>query len=127
MQEEWSAAGGLDTGRDTPTRQEFKDEADLNILLARFGVTGDNQRQMTWGQEIDYNMDLQAALALIEEAKRVEGTIPPELRQKYPTWRHMVSGIESGAYGNDIAQLRAEQKAKEDKKVPEPPSGDPVT
>lgn len=127
LQDLYSQEAGQDVGTDTPTRQEFKDEADINILLARFGVTTEQQRPMTWGQEIDYNIDLQGALALIAQARSVEAQIPPELRSKYPTWRHMVNGIESGMYGDDIAALRAEQKAKEKEKVTETTSATPVT
>lgn len=111
LEDEYSLATALDTSADPMlTRQEYKDEADLNILLSRFGVPG--ARPMTWGQEIDWNTDLQQALGAMEQAKSVENTVPEELKSKYPTWRHVLNAVENGAYGNDLKAL-AEQKAKD--------------
>ena len=36
----------LDTGEDAVTQQCFKDECDINILLAKFAVTGHIVRQL---------------------------------------------------------------------------------
>lgn len=104
-----SNATGLDANEPLITRQEFKDEADLNILLARFGVNA-QARPMTWGQEIDWNTDLQQALHAISEARQAQYNVPPELLAKYPTWRHVLNGAETGEYADDLQNL-AKQKA----------------
>lgn len=113
-----SQATGLDANEPLITRQEFKDEADLNILLARFGVNA-QQRPMTWGQEIDWNTDLQQALNAISEARQAEFNVPPELQSKYPTWRHVLNGAETGEYADDLMRLaktRADTAAAEQTK-----------
>ena len=105
---------GYDTGSDSLTRQEFKDEADLNILLGRFGVN-QQVRQDPRFIEIDYNLDLQSALAAVDAARRANYDIPQELRAKYPDWRTLLDGAESGEYQKDLQALAdrkdAEQKA----------------
>lgn len=92
------------------TRQEFKDESDLNILLARFGVQNAQQRPMTWGQEIDWNTDLQQAIEAIKQARQAQLNVPAELAAKYPTWRHVLNGAETGEYADDLQKL-AKDKA----------------
>lgn len=75
-------------------RQEFKQESDVNIILARFGVNAP-QKQATFG-EVDYNIDLQTAFAAIADAKRAHRELPEEIRRDYPTWQSLLNGIESG-------------------------------
>lgn len=95
-QDLYSLETGLDfAGTTDLARQEFKDEADLNILLKRFGVGGAMQRPLSWGQA-DYDLDLQRAIGAVEDAKRAHRAMPEELRKIYPTWRDMLNAIESG-------------------------------
>lgn len=112
-QDEISDLTAIDTGDESLTRQEFKDEADLNILLGRFGVDGLQHRQPQFG-EIDYNMDLQQALAARDAVSRANFRVPEELREKYPDGHAVLAGVESGQYQKDLAQLQ-EQKDREAK------------
>lgn len=89
----------LQTGLDCSTmpdlaRQEFKQEADINILLARFGVNAPS-RQPVYG-EADFDLDLQQALTAIQEAKTAWATMPIELRQQYPTWQALLTALDRG-------------------------------
>lgn len=123
LQDEYSIETGLDfTDVEPITRQEFKDEADLNILLARYGVAQPT-RPMKYGEEIDYTLDLQTALASLEAARRAHFNVPDELRAKYPDWQSVLNGAESGQYQQDLANL-AERKAKAAGKLT--PDGKPV-
>lgn len=108
-QDEYSFASSLDTGDEKHTRQEFKDEADLNILLARFGVSTPIRTDLQYGQEVDYNLDLQQAFAAIESARRANLATPAELRDKYPSWREVLNGAESGEYQRDLQALADKQ------------------
>lgn len=122
QQEKYSLQSGIDfTGTDVIVRQEYKDDADINKMLARFGL--DTQlRQMTWGAEIDERIDLQQALFAIDQAKRIQ--IPEELRGKYPTWQDILNAAETGAYQYDLTQLERRKKEAEEKEkgdTPEPP------
>lgn len=117
-QEEFSDLAATDVGTDSYTRQEFKDEADLNILLARFGVNTPIRTGGQYGQEIDYNLDLQQAFAAIEAARRANLAVPPELQTKYPTWREVLNAAETGEYAHDLQNL-ADWKAAEAAKAAE--------
>lgn len=97
------------------TRQEFKSDTDINILLARFGVD-QPQRQMQWGAEVDYNMDLQQAYAAVAQAQGIMAHVPQELREKYRNSAQVLGAIESGEYERDLAELqktRSEKTAQE--------------
>lgn len=104
------------TGTDVITRQEFKDEADLNILLGRFGVNTP-LREMQWGAEIDDRLDLQQALYAIDQAKRI--TVPEELQAQFPTWQHVLNGAESGAYQHALTELERRKKATAEREAQE--------
>lgn len=110
LQDQYSQLTGLDfTGTETLTRQEFKDEADLNILLSRYGVA--QMRPVQYGKEVDYTVDLQTAISALEAANAATFDVPEELRDKYPTWRHVLNGAESGEYHQDLLNLAEKKKA----------------
>ena len=102
---------GYDTGSESLTRQEFKDEADLNILLGRFGVN-QQVRQDPRFMEVDYDLDLQTAIAAVESARRANYNVPEELRTKYPDWRAVLDGAESGQYQKDLQELADRKKTQ---------------
>lgn len=113
----WSDATGIDfTNTEVLTRQEYKDEADLNILLARFGVNTP-MRQMEWGAEIDDRIDLQTAMAAIEEAKKIQ--VPDELRTRFPNWQAVLNGAETGAYQAALVDLEQTKKRTEETRAKE--------
>lgn len=118
LQDELSERGGLDcsTSRDM-ARQEKKEEADINFLMARFGV-GLPQRTPTFG-EVDYEIDLQTALAAVEQAEQVHRNLPRKLKTKYPTWRSMLNAASTGDLITDL------QQATEEAKPPKPPAVPP--
>lgn len=98
LQEVYSAEAVINTQTSKDmARQEYKDEADINKLLYRYGVgLVAGQRQPTWGQEIDYEMDLQTALTSIAQAKQAWAGLDPELQKAYPSWRELLNALESG-------------------------------
>jgi len=109
--ERWSEISQFDTGADTPTRQEFKDEADTSIMLQKFGVLpGATSRPLVWGGEEDFDMDLQTATEAVRALRHADMRVPPELKDKYPTWRHLLNGVETGEYQQDLKNL-ADKKA----------------
>lgn len=92
------------------TRQEFKEDTDINTILARFGVNTQVRNDMVF-TETDYTVDLQAAHDLMQNAKQVNTGVPPELRDKYPNWLALMSGIERGEYQNDLRELAEKRGA----------------
>lgn len=96
------------------TRQEFKADADINELLKRFGVT---TRLPEWGKTVDFNLDLQTALAAIRDVKRAYRDLPDNLRAKYKSWQSLMNAIDQG---------RLTLEREEPPKAPEPPVPPPA-
>lgn len=89
--------GAIDCSVEPDTaRQEFKDEADINVLLRKFGVRVLERSTMPYFTEIDFTVDLQGALMAREEMLDVYRTLSPELKNLYPTWTDMLNAVEKG-------------------------------
>lgn len=72
-------------GVESLTRQEFKDEADINVLVARFGVTGTMpapQEPPMYGDFSDV-FDFQQAMNEILYAEDQFMALPSELRERF--------------------------------------------
>lgn len=82
------------TNKDT-ARQEFRDEADINYMLSRFGIT-QPRGAPTYG-EWDYSIDLQSALESVREARAGYRTLPEDLRRKFPSMEDMLRAVENGS------------------------------
>lgn len=76
-------------------RQEYKQEADVNYMLSRFGITAPRGTP-TYG-EWDDSIDLQIALESVREAEEGYRTLPKELREKFPSMEAMLTAIENGS------------------------------
>lgn len=76
-------------------RQEYGDEANINKLLARFGVHTPVGK-VTFG-EVDYSVNLQDAFQAIADAKEAHRRLPADLKTDYPTWQALLNAIEAGA------------------------------
>lgn len=93
--DEYSRLTGHNFPRQHDTaRQEFKADADVNLLLKKFGVG--QVRGPGEYRTIDYGVDLQTALAAVDAAKRAHATLPADVRGQYPTWQSMLAAAESG-------------------------------
>lgn len=110
-QEHYSLLTALDCSTHPAiTRQEFRDETDVNNILARYGVDG--LRRPIQYSEVDYDMDLQQSLEAIREAERAVNRLPEALRTKYTTWERLLDGAFSGEFKQDLATYEADQTAK---------------
>lgn len=105
MQNLYSERSGIDFSQSKDrTRQEGKADADVNTILARYGVGGQPLRQTVYG-ETNYDMDLQRTMAAVDAAKSAWQQMPANLREKYPSWQDLLNGLESGALRLDMANL----------------------
>lgn len=77
------------------TRQEFKDEADINTMLSKFGVTA--ARGTPVYGEWDDTIDLQSAIASVREAKAGYNKLPKELRDKFTSMEEMLTAVNNGS------------------------------
>lgn len=85
----------IDCSQGDTARQEFAQEADINYMLSRFGVTAPRGAP-TYG-EIDYTLDLQQAIDSVREARAGYETLPVELRRKFPSMERMLAAIDDGS------------------------------
>lgn len=92
-------------------RQEFKDEADVNKVLARYGVDG-LQRPVEYSA-VDYDVDLQQSIQAIRDAERAIAKLPPELQAKYNTWERLMGGAYSGDFKRDLDSYEAAKQASD--------------
>lgn len=107
------AANNDRTGDRDMARQEFKDEADVTKILARFGV-GTPQRQTIY-EEVDYTLDLQNALEAARAAETAWRRMPNNFREKFNSPTAMINAVATGKLVIDLSP-------KEDKgETPENP------
>lgn len=76
-------------------RQEFKDEADINYMLSRFGITQPKGAPSygTW----DDSIDLQTAIQSVRESRAAYNELPEVLRNKFPSMEAMLTAIDNGS------------------------------
>lgn len=86
----------IDCSEDTDvTRQEFKQDADLNYMLSRLGVT-QPRGTPTFG-EWDDSIDLQTALASVREAQEAYSRVPQEIRDRFTSMEQLLAAVENGS------------------------------
>lgn len=77
------------------TRQEFKDETDVNRIVARFFPFAPPMNPVQYGEQ-DMGVDLFGSMLAIQNAKAVYGEAPSALLEKYPTFETFVEAFMSG-------------------------------
>lgn len=76
-------------------RQEFKDEADINYMLSRFGVAP--RRGTPIYGEWDDTVDLQVALQSVSDARSAYRQLPDNLKAKFTRMEDLLSALENGS------------------------------
>lgn len=115
-QEEFSAEAEISfEGTEDLTRQEYAQDADINYILSRFGVSGHLPQQLNpqYG-ETDYSMDLQTAVSAVDMAKRAYTRMPPELKEIYPDWKALLNAPD-GEYKAALGKIKAREERRQEK------------
>lgn len=94
---------------DNRTRQEFKDEADINNVVARFYPFAPPQARVPQYGEQDMSLDLHGALMVVQEARESYASLPESLRAKFPTYTEFVNAVAEGRV--QIVDQSAEESA----------------
>lgn len=94
-------------------RQEFKDEQDINKMLARYGVPQALAAQRATTEEVNFDMDLQQALHNIRETRAAFNRLPQHLREKYSTWQQLLAALDRGEVVNFNKEDRTDGGAPE--------------
>ena len=89
------------------TRQEYKEEADINYILNRFGVI---PRDAVYGHEIDYDIDLQRAIENVQDVRLGYDRLPEHIKMKYPSWINFTEALERGEITRDLFNPPADDK-----------------
>lgn len=80
---------------DDRTRQEFKDDCDVNTILARHMGVPLDQRPVEYG-EYDFELTLRDGLEAVRASEKAWDSVPKNLREKYKDWSSLVAAVESG-------------------------------
>lgn len=91
-----SLATGIQGGDEDPTRQEHKDEADINYLMKRYGQVPGTGRPVQFGEQLDFDFDLMRAFEALSDARSSYDKLPDRLRAKYPSIESLMTALESG-------------------------------
>lgn len=80
-----SNEAGLFCPEDSLTRQSFAEEADINTLVKRFGLTGQMPEAVSFPTYGDFSqvMDYQSALNMVLEADDAFMSLPAETRARF--------------------------------------------
>lgn len=80
-----SNATGTDTGPESKTQQQFKDEVDINTIVERFGVTGEMPEKMNFPTEQDFSetFDFQTAMNVVIKGKEEFMKMPAKTRARF--------------------------------------------
>lgn len=76
------------------TRKEFQQEADVNVLLQKYGVGVPQRRGAPGG--IDFDIDLQRGIAAVEGVQRAYDR-SEVLRKRYKTVREFLLAVSDGS------------------------------
>ncbi|WNK12756.1 MAG: internal scaffolding protein [Microvirus sp.] len=81
----WSEKTGLKCSGESLTQQSMRDEADINVLVKRFGVTGQMpvSVRVPEYQDFDAVFDYQSAQNAIIEADRSFMAMPADVRNRF--------------------------------------------
>lgn len=79
---------------DDQTRQEFKEECDINTILARFGA-GD-VRPVRFGESVDADLDLLTAINAVRDAQDSFEALPQSLTSRYRDISSLVDALNRG-------------------------------
>lgn len=107
--------------REGRTRQEFKNETDINVIMKRYANTGELPRfTPTRSGEIDYDITLQEAIHTIRDVQNAWNQIPVPIATRYPHWLQLANGIRTGEviYNKETKSLTLKPK---DTILPPPP------
>ena len=104
LNDEMSAKTATFNDGSFPARQEFKDEADINVLLRRYGVVPVSAAD--YG-EFDDTLTLQDAYERVKLAEQAFSALDVKFRQRYKSWQELYSAIEEGRFVAQVDGLPA--------------------
>lgn len=116
---------GLDCSKGGPskTQQQFAEEADINTIVRRFGLTGQlpNGVGMPLSGDFTKVVDFQTAMNLIAEAEEAFMQVPAETRARFEhDPAKMIEFLEDDKNRDEAMRLGLIEKPPEKTREPEP-------
>lgn len=122
--DEASYTSGLKCLDESRTQQQFKEESDINTIVARFGISGVMPADFGMPQSVDFTetvTDYHTALNLVRQADEDFMQLPGALRERFRNDpQELMNFVENPA---NLDEARALKLAKPAEKV-EPPLQD---
>lgn len=109
------------------TRQEFKEDSDINVLLKRFGVTGKMPAPLKPPEYGDFSAvtDFETAMLALKDAEQHFERVPAELRDRFDNDPHeFLEFVQDDENYTEAAELGLVPKKKEPEPAP-PPAPNP--
>lgn len=95
-QDEVALACGIHcTPEEDRTRQEFRDEVDVNMIVLRAGGGLPLQNPVIYG-EVNYDLNLQDALEAVSSARQAWAKQPDEVRARFTGFPDLYDAVASG-------------------------------
>lgn len=124
----------LHTGSETPTKQEFKDECDINVLMKRYQKTGLFPQYPGQTPRYVSNIgmpDFQQAMEIVKRAEEEFAGLNSELRKRFDNDpAKFLAFVNDEANGDELIKLGLREAPKPEPgpvrvEVVNPPSEDP--
>lgn len=115
---------GTDTGPETKTQQQFKDEVDINTIVERFGVTGQMPPMQEFPTEQDFGdaFDFQTSMNVIVAARESFMQMPAKQRARFNNDpQQFMEFIHDGNNADEAMKMGLAIKRPEPEKKPEEP------
>lgn len=115
---------GLACVKPSKTQQSFKEDADINTIVRRFGLTGKLPDNVRMPEYADYNdvFDFQTAMNTMMEAEREFMKLPSDIRRRFENDPQQLLEFVSNDANYDEAVKIGLVKAK----APPPPPPEPA-
>lgn len=76
---------GLSCPEPTLAQQQFKDDADINVIVERFGLTGELPQNLRTPQSGDFTnvTDFQTAMNVVRSSQEAFAELPAKVRERF--------------------------------------------
>lgn len=102
------ATGLACRAEESMTQQQFKDEVDINTIVARFGLTGELPENLRMPVSGDFTKvgDFQSAMQMVREAEEAFMELPGHVRARFHNDpQRLIEFIEDGANREEAQKL----------------------
>lgn len=117
---------GLTCKDKTLTQQHFKDECDINVIVERFGLTGEMPQVLNMPTYGDFTgiFDFQSAMNTVRQAEEAFMTLPANMRARFHNQPHeLLEFLNDDNNKDEAIKLGLVNKPEE---PPQPPTAAPA-